>query len=111
MRTKVAASHPSPMPPPTAVAPHKQIRTFVVDIGGTGIKAMVLNEIGEPIKERKRVPTPRSGKPDEVIHAIEKLAKDFGPFHRISVGFPGIVRNGVVGTAVNLAPQWKDFNL
>jgi polyphosphate glucokinase len=99
------------MPPPSAVAPHKPIRTFVVDIGGTGIKAMVLNEIGEPIKERKRVPTPRSGKPDEVIHAIEKLAKDFGPFHRISVGFPGIVRNGVVGTAVNLAPQWKDFNL
>ncbi|WP_447598224.1 ROK family protein [Nitrospira sp. Nam80] len=112
MKTKAAASQPSPMPPPSAVAPHKPIRTFVVDIGGTGIKAMVLNEIGEPIKERKRVPTPRSGKPEEVIQTIEKLAKEFGPFHRISVGFPGIVRSGVVvGGAVNLAPQWKDFNL
>ena len=111
MRTKVAASHPSPMPPPTAVAPHKPIRTFVVDIGGTGIKAMVLNEIGEPVQERKRVPTPRSGKPEEVIEAIDKLAKQFGRFNRISVGFPGVVRSGVVGSAVNLAPQWKDFNL
>lgn len=112
MRTKVAASHHSqtPSPPPLA-APHKPIRTLVVDIGGTGIKAMVLNEIGEPIKERQRVPTPRSGKPEEVIAAIRTLAQEVGPFHRISVGFPGIVRSGVVGEAVNLGGQWKDFNL
>ena len=71
MSTKAPAAQSDPMPPPSSVAPHKPIRTFVVDIGGTGIKAMVLNEIGEPIKERKRVPTPRSGKPDEVIHAMD----------------------------------------
>lgn len=112
MRTKVAASQHSQTPtPPVAPAPHKPILTFVVDIGGTGIKAMVLNEIGEPVKERKRVPTPRSGKPEDVIDAVVNLAKQFGPFNRISVGFPGVVRSGVVGGAVNLAPQWKDFNL
>lgn len=111
MRTKVAVSHHNQMPSPPPPAPHKPIKTLVVDIGGTGIKAMVLNEIGEPIKERQRVPTPRSGKPDDVIAAILKLAKEIGPFHRISVGFPGIVRSGVVGEAVNLAGQWKDFNL
>jgi polyphosphate glucokinase len=113
MRTKVAASHhdnqtPTPTPP---VAPHKPIRTLVVDIGGTGLKAMVLNEIGEPIKERKRISTPPSGKPDEVITAIRNLVKELGPFHRVSVGFPGVVRSGVVGDAVNLHRQWKDFNL
>lgn len=102
--------HSRPLPPENTQA-HKPIRTFVVDIGATGIKAMVLNEIGEPIKERKRVPTPRSGKPEDVIEAIAKLAGQVGPFHRISVGFPGVVRSGVVGGAVNLAPQWKDFNL
>jgi polyphosphate glucokinase len=84
---------------------------LVIDIGGTGIKAMVLNEIGEPIKELKRVPTPKSGKPEEVITAIQKLAKEIAPFHRISVGFPGVVRSGVVGDAVNLDGDWKDFNL
>ncbi|HEX2056031.1 MAG TPA: ROK family protein [Nitrospiraceae bacterium] len=113
MRTKVAASHhdnhtASSAPP---AAPHKPIRTLVVDIGGTGIKAMVLNEIGEPIKERKRIPTPRSGRPDDVIAAIRKLAKELGPFHRVSVGFPGVVRSGVVGETANLASEWKDFNL
>lgn len=113
MRTKVAASHHDNQTPPPAppAAPHKPIRTLVVDIGGTGIKAMVLNEIGEPIKERKRISTPRSGKPDDVIAAVHKLAKELGPFHRVSVGFPGVVRSGVVGDAVNLARQWKDFNL
>jgi polyphosphate glucokinase len=114
MRTKVAASHhdnqaqsaTAPLP-----APHKPIRTLVIDIGGTGIKAMVLNEIGEPIKERKRISTPRSGKPEDVIEAVRKLSRQLSPFHRISVGFPGVVRSGVVGDAVNLAGQWKDFNL
>jgi polyphosphate glucokinase len=113
MRTKVATSHhdnhtASAAPP---VAPHKPVRTLVIDIGGTGIKAMVLNEIGEPIKERKRIATPKSGKPDDVIAAIRKLANELRPFHRVSVGFPGVVRSGVVGDAVNLRPQWKDFNL
>jgi polyphosphate glucokinase len=72
---------------------------------------MVLNEIGEPIKERKRIATPRSANPQDVIAAIRKLAKELGSFHRISVGFPGVVRSGVVGDAVNLAREWKDFNL
>jgi polyphosphate glucokinase len=112
MRTKVAASQHNQTPTPApAPAPHKPIRTLVIDIGGTGIKAMVLNEIGEPIKERKRIPTPRSGKPADVIKAIQKLAQQSRPFQRVSVGFPGVVRSGVVGSAVNLSEEWKDFNL
>lgn len=111
MRTKLESSNPHADTKSAAKAPHKPIRTLVVDIGGTGIKAMVLNEIGEPINERNRIPTPRNGKPEDVIKAIEKLAKDAGPFQRISVGFPGVVRGGVVADAVNLARHWKDFHL
>lgn len=111
MRTKLESSTNHAGIKSAAKAPHKPIRTLVVDIGGTGIKAMVLNEIGEPINERNRIPTPRNGKPEDVIKAIEKLAKDAGPFQRISVGFPGVVRGGVVADAVNLARHWEDFNL
>ena len=33
-------------------------RTLSIDVGGTGIKALVLNGHGEPISERSRVETP-----------------------------------------------------
>lgn len=90
---------------------HEPIRTLVVDIGGTGIKAMVVNEVGEPIGERVRLPTPARKTPRSVLKTIGRLAKLSGRFHRVSVGFPGTIRNGVISDAVNLAPAWKHFNL
>lgn len=72
---------------------------------------MVLNELGEPVTERAREKTPESGKPEEVLDVVLVLAKKQGDFDRVSVGFPGVVRNGVVKEAPNLAPEWKDFNI
>jgi polyphosphate glucokinase len=90
---------------------HEPIKTLVVDIGGTGIKAMIVNEVGEPIGERLRLPTPKRKTPPTVLKTINRLAKLSGRFHRVSVGFPGTIRNGVVLSAVNLAPAWEHFNL
>jgi polyphosphate glucokinase len=42
---------------------------------------------------------------------IGQLAKGQGPFDRVSVGFPGVIRHGVVFTAPNLDPSWGEFNL
>ncbi|MBE9041741.1 ROK family protein [Oscillatoriales cyanobacterium LEGE 11467] len=86
-------------------------RTLAVDIGGSGVKVMVLDETGTPLSERLRVPTPQPPKPDAVIEAIVQLAKDAGEFDRASVGFPGVVRNGITYTAVNLDPDWMEFDL
>lgn len=72
---------------------------------------MVVNEVGEPIGERLRLPTPKRKTPGSVLKTIQRLAKLSGRFHRISVGFPGTIRNGVVLDAVNLDPSWKHFNL
>lgn len=90
---------------------HEPIKTLVVDIGGTGIKAMIVNEVGEPIGERVRLPTPKRKTPPSVLKIIHHLAKLSGRFHRVSVGFPGTIRNGVILDAVNLDPTWKHFNL
>jgi polyphosphate glucokinase len=46
-----------------------------------------------------------------VIDAIANLAGGQGEFHRVSVGFPGVVRGGVTETAVNLDPDWVGFDL
>ncbi|MBZ5552414.1 MAG: ROK family protein [Acidobacteriia bacterium] len=92
----------------TAVKP---LRTLVVDVGGTGIKAEVLNEAGKSLTSRARVPTPQPATPAAVVAEIQKLAKKQGKFNRVSVGFPGVVKEGVVFTAPNLGPRWKNFNL
>ncbi|MEW6496554.1 MAG: ROK family protein [Cyanobacteriota bacterium] len=86
------------------------IRTLTVDIGGSGVKAMVLDEAGNPVTERNRVETPQPPKPNAVIDAIASLASEQDEFHRVSVGFPGVVSGGVTKTAVNLDPDWVGFD-
>lgn len=86
------------------------IKTLAVDIGGSGIKVMILDEQGNPLTERERVETPNPATPDAVIHAVIGLAAGKA-FDRVSVGFPGVVRKGVTETAVNLHPDWIGFDL
>ncbi|MCZ6681499.1 MAG: ROK family protein [Candidatus Poribacteria bacterium] len=86
-------------------------KTLTVDIGGSGVKVMVLDEKGNSVTERARVPTPQPAKPDAVLAAIVKLAKGQGDFDRVSVGFPGVVRRGVTETAANLNADWIGFDL
>ncbi len=85
-------------------------QTLSVDIGGSGIKVMVLDEAGMPLTERDRRDTPQTPSPSVVISMVKELA-DTKEFDRVSVGFPGVVRNGITETAVNLTPEWISFNL
>ncbi len=85
-------------------------RTLAIDIGGSGIKMMVLNLAGEPITERMRVSTPEPATPELVIAALSELVQQQGDFERVSVGFPGVVVRGVTKTAVNLHPDWEELD-
>lgn len=89
----------------------RSLLTFVVDVGASGIKAVILNELGDLVGRRVRRDTPSSGMPGEVMDTIVALADNFESFDRVSVGFPGIIVDGIVRQAPNLAPEWKDFNL
>ncbi|NES78562.1 MULTISPECIES: ROK family protein [Okeania] len=89
----------------------KTIQTLAVDIGGSGIKVIVLDETGEPITKRSRVETPDPAKPDPILKEIVSLAAEQGEFDRISVGFPGVVMDGVIKTAANLDSDWIGLNL
>ncbi|HEX3885604.1 MAG TPA: ROK family protein [Stellaceae bacterium] len=88
-------------------------RTLAVDIGGTGIKLALLDDRGKLVGERVRVPTPTPPvAPDEVTKVIEAAAGQLAPFDRVSVGFPGAVRDGRVKTAPNLGTElWAGFDL
>lgn len=89
------------------------MRTLCVDIGGTGIKGMVVGPSGEALSERHRIDTPRPATPERVLQVIEEIAsgaRQMG-FERASVGFPGVVEEGIVRTAPNLDEGWADFPL
>ncbi|MDJ0554599.1 MAG: ROK family protein [Microcoleaceae cyanobacterium MO_207.B10] len=86
-------------------------KTLAIDIGGSGIKVIVLDETGETITERARVETPNPAKPQPILEQIISLAAAQGDFDRISVGFPGVVVGGVIKTAANLDSDWLGFDL
>ncbi len=86
-------------------------RTLCVDIGGSGIKTLVVDAAGKAVTERLRVDTPRPATPRALIAAIRSLADRQGVFDRVSVGFPGVVRAGVTETAFNLHPSWVGVDL
>ena len=87
------------------------MRTLCIDIGGSGIKAIVLDAAGAPLNERVRLETPQPAVPDAVLGVIEQLVRGQGEFDRVSVGFPGVVVDGVTKTAPNLDPSWAGFPL
>ncbi len=85
--------------------------TLAIDIGGTGLKATVLDAKGKPRHERVRVETPRPATPEAIISALVKLVAPLGKFDRISVGFPGVIVHGVTLSAPNLHERWRGYPL
>ncbi|MFT4111841.1 ROK family protein [Silvibacterium sp.] len=85
--------------------------TLAVDIGGTGMKVMLLDARGNPLSERLRIPTPEPATPKKMLAGLEKLKKQLTAFDRVSVGFPGVIKHGKTLTAANLDPSWVGFPL
>ncbi|WP_316829542.1 ROK family protein [Pedobacter aquatilis] len=84
-----------------------------IDIGGTSIKTVLLDENGNMLSEYLKLKTPDGATPKDVLTGIIELIKPFpDTYDRVSVGFPGYVKNGVVKTAPNLAKnKWDDIDL
>src|SRR6188768_4406086 len=89
---------------------HENILT--IDIGGSFIKATVLNQQGELLQDYERVKTPEPATPQKVLEAIQNLVSDLQDYDKISVGFPGYIKKGIIRTAPNLGTDlWKGVNL
>ncbi|MFP5249240.1 MAG: ROK family protein [Acidobacteriota bacterium] len=100
----------SRIPRPSAKASKRGPVTLAIDIGGSGLKAMLLDPAGKPLSERERVVTPAIPTPRAVLKGLDGLVGKLGKFDRVSVGFPGVVKRGVTYTAVNLHPAWMNFH-
>ena len=103
---------PSKVEAPTVAATTNQgPLTLSIDIGGSGLKAMLLDATGAPVSDRQRVVTPAIPTPQAVLVGLGELAKLLPGFERVSVGFPGVVKHGSTLGAFNLHPTWAGFPL
>jgi len=85
--------------------------TLAIDVGGSGLKAMLLDAAGTPVSERQRVPTPDVPSPKPVLAGLDTLRASLPAFDRVSIGFPGVIKHGTTYTAANLHAGWVGFPL
>jgi polyphosphate glucokinase len=80
---------------------------FGIDIGGSGMKAAIVDlDTGMLASERLRIPTPKPATPNAMAAVAAELVHRHEWSGPIGVGFPGIVRHGVVHSAANLDASW-----
>jgi polyphosphate glucokinase len=88
------------------------LKTLAFDIGGSGLKATVLDERGKMLTERVRVETPQPCPPGVLLGKLKELLAQLPEFDRVSVGFPGVVRHGKTLSCKNLgSDEWNSFDL
>ena len=91
---------------------NKEEKILVIDIGGSHVKATILNKKGDSLHDYQKIETPENANPKKLIKTIETLLKDFPEFDKVAVGFPGFVKKGIVYTAPNLDNKaFKGFDL
>jgi polyphosphate glucokinase len=121
---RTAPNRPAPARPATVPVPARPT-TLAVDIGGTGLKASVLDAEARLLADRVRVATTYPVTPEQMVDQLVKLVSPLPAADRASVGFPGVVRRGHVLTAPHfvtksgpgsaivkeLVVKWRGFNL
>ncbi len=100
------------------------VLTLAIDVGGSGLKASVLDINGQMIADRVRIETPYPCPPSLLVEKLDDLRKQLPEASRASVGFPGLVRSGRVLNIPSLsrleyggprddamANMWHNFDL
>lgn len=85
--------------------------TLAIDVGGSSIKAIILQDDGTNASARSLIHTPHPATPDAIVFALIDLIMQQDKYDRISIGFPSVVENGVTRGAINLHPDWDGFPL
>jgi len=85
---------------------------LAIDIGGSHLKASVLDTDGNMLAERVRIDTPIGAHPDEFVKALALMVAPLPAYECIAVGFPGMVRDNIVRTGPLLDhAAWRGYPL
>jgi polyphosphate glucokinase len=83
-----------------------------VDVGGSGIKSALVDvSDGALLSERLRVDTPQPATPDACAGALTAQLAEYDYDGPLGIGFPAVVKHGVVGTANNIDPSWVGLDV
>ena len=84
-----------------------------VDVGGSGIKAALVDtRAGKLVSERRRVKTPASKQPKEVLAALVELVQSFDARAApVGVGFPSVIVKGapLTGFTAHQVKTWIGY--
>lgn len=87
-------------------------RILAFDIGGSYLKAALIDASGRMLTERVKVPTPAGCTPKQMVDSLVSLAKPLPAHDHIAIGFPGVVRGEKVLTAPHWGTEkWANFPL
>jgi predicted NBD/HSP70 family sugar kinase len=77
----------------------------VIDIGGTNVKVWKTGET-----DKVKIPSGKKLTPKKLVESVREAAGDW-EFDRVSIGYPGEVRNGhPTADPYNLGDGWVDFD-
>lgn len=85
-----------------------------IDVGGSSIKgALVDAGTGAVLGEPERRPAPAGFEPAAVLGLVAEIADSLAPAAPVGVGFPAVVRNGVLGTDAtsHQYPGWNGLTI
>ncbi|HEV7401603.1 MAG TPA: ROK family protein [Chthoniobacteraceae bacterium] len=86
-------------------APARPPRVLMIDIGGSNVKVMAS---GQP--EMRKRPSAREMTAEQMVAEVKEMTKDW-EFDVVTLGFPGLVRNGtLVREPLNLGGRWLGYD-
>lgn len=78
-----------------------------VDVGGSGIKSALVDvSTGSLVTERARERTPQPATPEAVADVVHEMVGRYDYEGPLGIGFPSVIRRGVVETANNIDKNW-----
>jgi polyphosphate glucokinase len=90
----------------------KALRVLGIDIGGSYLKAAVVDARGRMLTDRLKLKTPDPCPPKVMVRALLQLVRPLSGYNHLAIGFPGVVRGGRVVTAPHWGNGiWADFAL
>lgn len=82
-----------------------------VDIGGSGIKAALVNTTtGRLESERIRIQTPPGAYPKDVRRSLGQLLEELQWKGPLGIAFPAVIEKGIVRTAANIDRSWTGMD-
>jgi polyphosphate glucokinase len=83
-----------------------------IDIGGTGIKAAVVDtKTGELLSERHRIDTPKPATPEAVAKVVKQMVVHFKWTKAVGCSFPTTIVDGKCIHSGNLSEKWLNVKV